>query len=105
MSTLFCLSIGKLFLSSILYHINVYIGQDENCRKQQLLVLQTRVNEEITVSASDIVLLVSAATCFSLVNKLPSGLYTKYHIEEFNIQWFLGIVKILVLFSHFNCIE
>ena len=49
-------------------------------------MLRTFVNEEITVSASDVVLLVSAATCFSLVNKLPSGLYTKNHIEEFNIQ-------------------
>jgi len=84
-------------------HICVYIY--ENCRKQQLLVLHTFVSEEITVSASDIVLLVSAAMCFSLINKLPSGLYTKYHTEEFNIQWFLEIVKLLVLFSHFNCIE
>jgi hypothetical protein len=63
------------------------------------------VNEEITVSASDVVLLISAAACFSLVNKLPPGLYTNYHIEEFNIQWFLEIVTLSVLFSHCNCIE
>lgn len=102
MSTLFCLSIGRLLLRSMLFHIN-YILDKIKTRKQQLLLLCTFINEEITVSASD-VLLVSAATCFSLVSKLPSGLYTKYHVEEFNIQWFLKI-KVLVLFSHVSYIE
>ena len=63
-------------------------------------MLRTFVHEEITVSASDIVLLVLAATCFSSINKLPLGLYIKYHIEEFNIWWFLEIVQVLVLFSY-----